>query len=360
MSDLDVLKILDANPLDTPKVKTLSNRINEISGGGKLVPLPNHQEHVLFEDSMYVCVHTFEPAKGPKATEVYLWSGHEVAPAALEDAQLFARKVAKDNGGKLIVIRQGKETPYFFQALGGIVITFRGGRSKTSTTGLPDKYMLCGRRHLGHIAFDEVDFNRTSFCTGFPFLISANSTLYLWKGDGCSAEELGCARLIAMDLGPSPDVLEISAGSEPASFLSLFPLSPTAKSKSMAIPPSASHWRLKPSLGDKYRARLFRVEQRPVGARMATTPRKSNAAFQVSSFFGRWSPLPSPVATSYAEQLPKTIILSSVPPSPAAAPGSTAAATDVQCTIEEITPFSRDDIDGEAVWVLDAFFEVYM
>jgi hypothetical protein len=350
-SDTDVLKLLEENPLDTSKVTTIRTQMQEISGDGKLLPLPTHQEHVLFDGSMYVCVHHFQSTKGQKTTEVYLWVGIGVSPAAVEDAQLFSRKVAKDNNGKLIVLRQGKETSNFFAALGGIVITFRGYRSKSTLTGLPDKFVICGRRHLGHISFDEVDFSRSSFCSGFPYLVSANSKLYLWKGEGCNAEELGCARLIAMDIGPTPDVLEISEGSEPATFLGLFPLS--GRSKSTAIPPSASHWRLKPALGDKYRARLFRVEQRPVIS-------KKSSAFQVSSFFSGWMPSTSPTTATHAEQ-PKSIISTPTTPKSPSRSGSGGAGTEqVQCTIEEVAPFSKEDLIGEAVWVLDAFFEVYM
>jgi len=30
------------------------------------------------------------------------------------------------------------------------------------------------------------------------------------------------------------------------------------------------------------------------------------------------------------------------------------------CDVDEIVPFSREDIQGEGIWVLDAFFELYM
>jgi hypothetical protein len=114
--------------------------------------------------------------------------------------------------------------------------------------------MLCGRRHLGQIAFDEVDVSVDSLCSGFPYLISSPSgKLYLWKGKGSGADELGCARLIGMDLGLTGEIEEIEEGHETTSFLGIFGSAPGK------IPKSADHWRLKPSY-DKYRTRLFCVD----------------------------------------------------------------------------------------------------
>src|SRR5437763_13732230 len=114
--------------------------------------------------------------------------------------------------------------------------------------------MLCGRRHLGHVSFDEVDIDADKLCSGFPYLISARfGKLYLWKGKGSGADELGCARLIGMDLGLTGEIEEIEEGHETPSFLSVFGSAP------VKIPKSADHWRLKPSY-DKYRTRLFRID----------------------------------------------------------------------------------------------------
>jgi uncharacterized protein DUF4045 len=393
--EIDVLQMLEADPLDVEKVETLRKQVRQITSDGKLLSLPSYQEHILFEDSMYLCTHTFQLVRSKSTvTEVYLWSGIGISPAALEDAQLFARKVAKENNTTLIVIRQGKEPPIFFQALGGIVITFRSTRSKTTATGLPEKFVLCGRRHLGHISFDEMDFSVSSFCSGFPYLISAASKLYLWKGEGCTADELGCARLIAMDIGPTPDVLEIIDGQEPTSFLALFP-SPTKSSKIPHMPTSASHWRLKQKVGEKYRTRLFRVQERDVVS--SSKPSKINSnAFQVSTFLGGWatgllnSALPSPttptntsfptatLSSSFASTLPrkrshtelsctkKSILLSSPAPVNGRATPSTPKSPSgllpagIECTVEEVVPFAREDLLGEGVFVLDAFFEMYM
>lgn len=358
--EIDVLQMLEADPLKEERVETIRKEVHEVTSGGKLTLLPSHQEHILFEDSMYVCVHTFQAGKA-KTTEVFLWSGLGTSAASVEDAQIFARKVARENGANLILVRQGKETPIFFQALGGILITFRGSRSKSTSTGLPEEFVLCGRRHLGHISFDEVDFSVSSFCSGFPYLVfSGSSKLYLWRGEGSTADEVGCARLIAMDLDPTAEIIEIADGREPTPFLSLFP-SPTKSSRIPHMPSSASHWRLKPTVGPKYRTRLFRVQQR--------TARKYSAAaataFQVSSLLGGWATslklqaLPSsPTSPSFLKtntEIPKkTYVLNSAVETPRSAGAA------VECTVEEVVPFAREDLLDEGVYVLDAFFEMYM
>jgi hypothetical protein len=340
--DLDTVAILESYPFSNEKVSTLSKQLQLISGDGKLLPVPPHQEHILFNDSMYVCTHVFTSSKGSKSTEVYLWAGDEVPQATVEDAQLFGRRVAKDNGGRLIVLTQGKETPNFFQALGGILITFRGSGSR-SASGMPSTFMLCGRRHMGHIAFDEVDLSLNSLCSGFPYLISSNSRLYLWKGKGCGAEELGCARLIATDIGTAPDFAEIPEGSESNSFLDLFP--PLEGLPDKTIPRSADHWRLKAS-NDKYRCRLFCVEQ----------THRRNSTLQVSSFFtnltrrSSWSSLTSPrLSPTHIEQ-PKT------PTTPKPLGSSLSHPTETH--VVEIAPFTQRDVEAEKIYVFDCFWEI--
>lgn len=76
---------------------------------GKKQPVPSHQERILFEENMYLCVHSFTKS-GKKAIEVYLWVGDEVPISTAEGARVHAQKEAKSAGGKLIVIPQGKES----------------------------------------------------------------------------------------------------------------------------------------------------------------------------------------------------------------------------------------------------------
>lgn len=297
-ADFDTLAIMSANGTLNLKIKTMSMLIWEISGNGKKESMPAQQEHILFEDSMYLCVHTFQPENESKRNEAHLWVGDAVSEAAVEDAQLFCRKIAREHSVKLEVLKQGKETSNFFQALGGILITRRNKRSAL--------YMLCGRRHLGHIAFDEVDFDPSSLCSGFPYIVSAKfGKLFLWKGRGSGADELGCARLIGMDLGLTGEIEEINEGEEPKSFWESFP--PKTRSQSSDL------WELK-STQDAYSCRLYRVEiDRPKSA---------------TGFWGRR--------------------------------GSSPPKSSNKALIEEISPFCQGDLNPHHIYLLDAYFDVYM
>ena len=301
------------------KIKTLRKQIFEITDNGKLIPVPSHQEHILFENSLYICTHVFGTLAGTRTTEVYLWCGDGVPSSSMEDAQLFAKKVAKDNNGKLIILKQGKETSNFFQALGGIVITRRGSGSRPeSSSGTAATYLLCGRQHVGQIAFDEVDFSPRSLCKGFPYIVSSCSgNLYLWKGNGSGADELGCARLIGMDLGLTGEIEEIDEGQEPDAFWQSFPGG--KPDVSTAEGRSSGHWHLKPSC-EKYTTRLYRID--------VEAPRPKS-----SSGFMQWGRRGS-------------------------APADTNAATTAQ--ISEILPFAQLDLMDDGVFVLDTFFAIFM
>lgn len=335
--DIDTNAILTADPLGQQKIKTLRKDIQEISGDGKLAPVPSQEEHILFDHLMYLCTHSFSLPNGSKSIEVYHWIGSQVPEPAVEDAQLFARKFARDAGGKLLMTRQGKETPYFFQALGGIVITRKGSRIDHSK-----EYMLCGRQHLGHMAFDEVDLSLSNLCSGFPFLISSRTGLlagkvFLWKGVGCSAEELGCARLIGMDLGLTPEIEEVDEGKESDAFLEIFP-APDGQPK--RIPRSADHWRLK-ARHEKYKVRLFRIDEKA---------QQAGSSFQVSSL---WPALMRRVsAQSTGTQ--------NGPQSPTQEQNPGTSKPNMTAEVNEIAPFSQADIEAENIYVLDAFFEIYM
>jgi hypothetical protein len=101
----DMMSILATNPaLSTEKVKTTKFEISEITGYGKLNSLPSDEQHVLFDENMYLCIHSFECVSGDKKIEVYFWSGIKVSEGAIEDTQLFARKTARENGGKLVCV----------------------------------------------------------------------------------------------------------------------------------------------------------------------------------------------------------------------------------------------------------------
>jgi hypothetical protein len=336
---IDTVQILRSPPIDlgpAGKIRTLRKQIQEVTGDGRLSPVPSHEEHVLFQDSMYLCTHVYEDSKSARHTDIYLWAGNGVAEPTVEDVQLFAKNYARQSQGKLVAIRQGQEHPNFFEALGGIVITRRGSKPASN------EFMLCGRRHLGHLAFDEVDFSLKSLCSAYAYLISTSSgKVFLWKGRGCSAEESSGARLMGMDLAPTGDYTEIDEGQEPSDFLTtIFPPS-SVPSKGPAIPRSADHWRYK-ATSDKYRVRLYKVEQ-TVGQAASW-----GQALQVSSSF--FAPLlrrPSWNGTA-AEQRPQTPLTPKTPNGV------------VRTEMKEIMPFSQRDLEPESVFVLDAFFEMYM
>ncbi|CRK45817.1 hypothetical protein BN1723_006725 [Verticillium longisporum] len=281
---IDTADILMNRP-QVPRVRTAGAQLFQLFGDGKKMPVPMHNERVLFEQEMYICPHEFTDSAGKKAFEVYFWAGDEVPASTLEDAQLFASREARALGGKLVKLQQGKETAEFLQALGGIVITRRGSSNKFDMLA---PSILCGRRHLGQVAFDEVDFAPANLCAGFAYLITQQGKCYLWKGKGSNVDELSCARLIGMDLTLTGELIEVDDGDEPATFWDVF-----GGSGSGAKPHSADHWRLKPNY-EKYCGRLF----------------CSDAASRQQ--------------------------------------------------ISEICPFSQADLKPSSVYILDAFFEMYI
>lgn len=314
--NIDTQAVLASSSLTdcSDKIKTLRKQIWEITGHGKSIAVPTHQEHILFEDSLYLCTHVFGTINGTMTTEVYLWCGSGVAESAADDAQIFARKVAKEHNGKLLILQQGKETSKFFQALGGIVITRRGSSSHGQS---PSKsgatYMLCGRRHMGQVAFDEVEYSTKSLCNAFPFLISTRfGKLYLWKGRGSGADELGCARLIGMDLGLAGEIEEIDDGQEPDVFWESLPGGRTGPGTNL------QHWHLRPAC-ERYITRLFGIEVEP------SRPKSS------SSFTWRRR------ESAPQEENPHLV-----------------------ARVQEIMPFVQIDMARDGVYVLDAFFEVFV
>jgi len=264
----DTADILSRRPPKFAKVQTQRAQLFQFSGDGKKVPVPTHNERVLFEREMYLCPHSFINSSGKKINEVYFWVGDDVPQSVAEDAQLFAQREARAFGGKLVKLVQGKETSEFLQALGGIVIVRRGSSNKYDSLA---SNMLCGRRYLGQIAFDEVDFSPSSLCSGFPYLITQQGKCYLWKGKGSDVEELGCARLVGMDLALMGELLEFEEGKEPASFWDVFDGGSRA--------PSADHWRLKPNY-DRYCGRLFcsdTADNQQVSPSLNLPPRQSKS-----------------------------------------------------------------------------------
>ncbi|KAF4547115.1 Hypothetical protein D9617_58g048260 [Elsinoe fawcettii] len=320
--EIDAQAILTADK--PPPGRTLRKTIQLLADNGKLTALPTEREYILFSSAVYIVTHIFGSPSGQRQTEVFLWAGKDVSAAGVEDAQIFAKRVAKDaaSGARstppVTVVRQSCEPSSFFQALGGIVIVRNGSHAATATR----PYMLCGRPHLGHIAFDEVDMSLDDLVPVYPYIIVNPVTIqdtqvYLWKGANCGAEAVGSARLISMDLS-SRDVLEVTSGSEPAQFLSLF--------ASKTISPSLSF----PSISDKAPPRLFRLDVLP--------PRRSSSNF--FGFFNKRPSSPSPTARPTSSASNRSLT-------------SPSAYDDPLTTASELTPFNQDDFEPEQIYILD-------
>ncbi|KPA42945.1 hypothetical protein FLAG1_04131 [Fusarium langsethiae] len=274
--------LMNRPPTGPTKIQSLSFQVFQISAEGKKTPVASHYERTLFEREMYIAPYSFLNEAGWKRLEFYFWVGDQVPESAADDALLFVQKEAKALGGKVVKMHQGKETAEFLQALGGVALVRRGSSNKYDSLA-PN--MLCGRRYQGQVAFDECDLTTASLCAGFVYVLTSQGKAYIWKGRGCDVTELSAAKLIAMELALTGELVEIDDGDEPESFWRLF--------EGGSKPHSADHWRLKPNYS-KYCSRLF---------------------------------------CSDAE---------------------------IRQQVSEIAPFNQHDLSPEHIYVLDAFFEMYI
>lgn len=243
---VDTGEVLMKHSESGSKIQSQEVQMYRLSGDGKKTPVSSQNERVLFDGEMYICAHSFKNAAGSGSIELYFWVGDDVPDAMAQDAQIFAQREAKAIGGRLMKLYQGKETSEFMQALGGVIIVRRGTSNRFDSLA---PHMLCGRRYLGQVAFDEVDMSTSSLCAGFPFIVSHSGKCCLWKGKGSDVDELSAARLVGMENTISGELLELEEGNEPDSFWQLF-------EEGQAKSHSADHWRLKPSYS-KYGSRLF-------------------------------------------------------------------------------------------------------
>jgi hypothetical protein len=315
---IDTQAIISSCAPSDKRKKTLRKSIQQVAADGTAQQLRQQEEYTLFDESIYVCSHTHIPEGGSRATHVIVWAGASSTSACVDAANNVAKAEARREGSsaQTRLNPQGHEQAGLFEALGGILITRRGARETASK-----QYMLCGRKHLGHIAFDEVDFAPSSLSAGFAYLISFPVTLqetklYLWKGSACSNEEIGAAKLAAMDLSETGEIVEVDQGAEFTSFLKIFGASTTKSS----IPRSLPLWKHKASAPDKYTARLFNIAQ-------------SDARTGIfSSMFRR---------PSWGMR------------APAPEPG-------VKAEVKVISPFTQSDLDAEGLYLLDAYGELYL
>ena len=300
---------------DTEPIRTTLFQITSMTGDGKTAALPPGQEYILYAESMYVILHEYfypsQPAR--KEVELNLWTGSLVPQPAIDDAQVFARKIARDHSAKMVHVLSGKEPAKLYSALGGIGV-FRHNSQQSPESS---NFILRARRHHSHMSFDEVKFHPSSLCSGFCYILSTKGgKLWLWKGKGATTDELGTARLIGMNLTQTGEIEEVQDGDEPTAFFNLFPSGAKKAQQDMEV--SSIHWGMR-ARHENYATRLFRVDHEA---------RRPSAEGWGSALWGRRS--------------------SSAPATPN--------------IIRELSPFSQHDLQEgpPAVFILDAWFEIYM
>lgn len=319
---IDTPTIIANEPHQERIFKTIRKTIQIVSPEGVLRQMPPHQEYTFFDESVYLFTHAYSIASGPKKAEIFLWVGAAASQHAVDQASSAAKRLAKSEGNAYVAtVRHGFEPPGFLQALGGILITRRGAQE-----GASKQYMLCGRQHLGQIVFDEIDFRPTSLCSGFAYLLSYPVTLqqtklYLWKGTAASPEEVSAARLAAMDLSETGEIIEVDDRAEFASFLRIFGPGTTKAS----IPASSPLWQAKAHAPSRFAARLFKVQK----------AEQKTGGGMFGSFFTRR-------------------------PSWNAAAGNSPGPEGLKAEAKEISPFSQSDLEAEGIYVLDAYAALYV
>ncbi|GAB7361829.1 hypothetical protein MBLNU230_g1871t1 [Neophaeotheca triangularis] len=302
-----------------PPVKTLRRTIIEHSPpDGTPTKPPQQGEYTLFDECVYTIAHSYTNPTGRKSAETAIWSGRHATPSLLETALQHSRSICKDfASGPAVQLTQSHEPPSFFRTLGGILITRSGNRNSASK-----RYILRGRKHLGSITFDELPTLTPSHLnSAFVHLISApktlsETTLYLWKGRSASAEEISAARLAAMDLSETGEVVEVDDGAEFPSFLRVFGPGTTRSD----LPKTPTFWSQKRLAPEKSTIRLFRLQRQEVRQTLS------------GNFFGMFARRPS----------------------------AQSPAADLKVEAKLLLPFSQDSFEAEGLYLLDAFAEVFV
>lgn len=292
--EFDIIDIITSKPsIPTRRVRTARMEVSLIQANGQMSPIPVEQEHVFYDEAMYVCLHTFESFPGQHEAEVFLWTGGKVSPSETEDVQLFARRLANNHDGRMIHIHQGRETAEFFEAIGGILVTLRGTHKSSPASS---NFLLCGRSIIGGVAFDEVNMEFAGLCSGFCYLLRFNGKMYMWKGRGTAPEEIGVAKIVGFEIGQD-EIVECSEGQETPEFL--------AALGGGSSRTSAEYWNLRPACR-KYGTRLFKIDLQEASgvkeivpfSQLDLDPKEIYVADAYFEFY-MYFPLPSPFLSPY-------------------------------------------------------------
>lgn len=313
--------------------KTLRRTIIEYTSPDGAPTKPSQQdEYTLYDSSVYAIAHTStSPTISRKTCETHLWIGKNASSSLLETATAHASTIAKDfSPGPPVQTPQSHEPASLFHALGGILITRKGTRQTASKN-----YMLCGRKHHSHIAFDELpSFAPGNLNSAFVYLLSHPKTLletvlYLWKGSAASAEEISAARLAAMDLSQTGEVIEVDDGAEFSSFLKIFGLA-TSKAD---ICRTGGFWARKRLAPEKFCMRLFAVRKLEVRGTLS------------GGLFGIFGRRPSGQASGGGGGF---------------FGGGGAGSEEVKVEVKQVLPFAQDSFDAEGIFLLDVYSELYV
>ena len=164
----------------------------------KHVSLPNTEEHVLYSKDMHAFLYMFnsEPGAPEPSAIKFLWVGKDCTLGE-KDGMEFIRLMG-DQNADTHVIQQGRETPLFVRALGGVIVAREGTRRPLNSV---EDAVFRVRQCLGAIAIDQVSFRRGEFCSGFSYVVKRDGDVFVWHGNGSLSEEITTARRFAGEAG---------------------------------------------------------------------------------------------------------------------------------------------------------------